>query len=257
MKKRVVFILTVLLVFCSCRKTVNVVSYNVGVFSKYGENSTADVAAVLQDLDADVVGLCELDSCTVRTGGVFQIEELRALMPSGWQAFFAKALDFQGGAYGIGILLSPEYEVSDHYTVNLPKAGGTENRVACVVETADFVYAVTHLEHTSKAARMAQIRVLDSLLVSSYAFSGKPVVLSGDFNSVPESDEIAFMSRNWSRVSPSDFTYSTDAPRVCIDYVFLLRKDAGTPRCIRCDVVDNALTRRASDHFPVSAEIAY
>lgn len=258
MKKHFLIVFLTIAALCSCQRELTVVNYNVGVFHKYDYNSTSDVAGLLKAQGADVVGLCELDSCTVRTGGVHQIEDLRSQMSSGWKAFFSKALNFQGGAYGLGIMLSPKYKVLDHYTIHLPKAGGTENRVACVVDTKDFVYAVTHLEHTSEAARIAQVHVLDSVLVARYGASDKPVILSGDFNAKPESDVIAFMQQHWSRLSPVDFTYSTDDPHGCIDYIFLLNNAASTrTECVRNSVLDNDITRRASDHFPVLSTIQY
>nr|MCR4910094.1 hypothetical protein [Bacteroidales bacterium] len=47
----------------TCHLTV--VSYNVGVFNKYVKNSSPEVAAMMREIGADVVGLCELDSCSI------------------------------------------------------------------------------------------------------------------------------------------------------------------------------------------------
>lgn len=258
MKKHFFIVILAIAALCSCQRELTVVSYNVGTFSKYGYDSTADVAEMLISEGADVVGLCELDSCTTRTGRTNQIEELRKLMPQGWQAFFSKAMNFQGGAYGIGILLSPEYKALNSYTIELPKAGGPEDRVACVVETRDFVYVVTHLDHSSEDARLAQAVVLNSALVYKYKDSKKPVILCGDFNASPDSREITFMSYNWKRISPLDLTFSTEKPEECIDYIFLLKNEAAKEvQYIGSTILDTPEIRRASDHFPILSTVQF
>ena len=52
---------------------VRLVAYNVGVFSKYRDDSTRDIAAMMLELDADAVAVSELDSCN-RRNPVYQLE---------------------------------------------------------------------------------------------------------------------------------------------------------------------------------------
>ena len=59
------------------------VSYNVGVFAKYAKSGSKMTARMMKELDADAVGMQELDSCTTRTKHVFQVKrfaEQNALM---------------------------------------------------------------------------------------------------------------------------------------------------------------------------------
>ena len=57
------------------RKALRIMTYNVGAFSKYMENSSDMVAAMIKEVGADIVGFNELDSCNARHN-VNQIEEL-------------------------------------------------------------------------------------------------------------------------------------------------------------------------------------
>ena len=52
---------------------------------------------------ADLVGISELDSCTVRTGRVFQLKKFAELMGKEWSYEYSRAMAYQGGAYGDGI----------------------------------------------------------------------------------------------------------------------------------------------------------
>ena len=59
--------------------TTRLVSYNVGIFSKYTD-SYQMVADMMTEAKADIVGISELDSCTVRTMRVFQLKKFAELM---------------------------------------------------------------------------------------------------------------------------------------------------------------------------------
>ena len=62
------------------------------------------------------------------------------------------------------------------------------------------------------------------------------------------------MKENWDQLSGTEFTYSTDNPHGCIDYVFSWH--GGAPvRVISSAVVTDA--GRLSDHFPVSVTVEY
>ena len=51
-------------------------TYNVGVFTKYiSDGSYQMIADMMTEGKADLVGISELDSCTVRTGRVFQLKK--------------------------------------------------------------------------------------------------------------------------------------------------------------------------------------
>lgn len=253
MKNKCVTLLSVVFLFCSCGRTIDIVSYNVGVFSKSEVNSTEMIADMLRKHHADYVGLCELDSCTVRTGGVFQLEELKNKLPAGYQMVFAPSMPFQGGKYGIGLLVGPSHRILNSELVHLPKGEGSEPRALCIAETEDIIFAVTHLEFSSVVSRMEQGHIVDSILRSRAKNSGKEVVLCGDFNATPQSEVIAMFMENWQIVSPLEYSYPSDAPRACIDYVFVLKNSR--LRCESSSMVkdfDGNSPEQASDHLAVS-----
>ena len=79
------------------------VTYNVGVFSKYLDTGSYDmIAGMMREIEADAVAMNELDSCTVRTGGIFQLQRAADLL-GGWDCNYGAAMPFSGGAYGEGI----------------------------------------------------------------------------------------------------------------------------------------------------------
>ena len=72
------FLLPVLLLSCGKSKepvTMTLLSYNVGVFSKYEDDTTPQVADLIRSAGASLVALNELDSCN-RRHATFQLQEL-------------------------------------------------------------------------------------------------------------------------------------------------------------------------------------
>ncbi len=256
MRKYLIVLLLASMALCSCRSGIKVISYNVGTFTKSGQDCTQMIADMLSERQPDFVGLCELDSCTVRTGGRYQLAELSSKVKGGYQAVFASALDFQGGKYGIGMLIKDKYPVICTDVINLEKADGAEQRVLCIAQTPDIIFAVTHIDHIGEQARALQCVQITFTLMKLAKETGKVVVLCGDFNSTPESKEVEFLREFWDQVSLSEATYPSDSPTKCIDYIFTLKGSGVT--CLNSGVVESTETfdaARASDHLAVFAEL--
>ena len=246
-----------------CTRTLCVMTYNVGAFGKYKENSIPDVAAAVRAAGADIVSLNELDSCN-RRHVTYQLEEFAQAM-GGWDYHFASAFPYAGGAYGNGV--ASREKIIGRYNIALPKGSGSEPRSAAVVETKDYVFAATHLDHRSEAAAQAQAEVLNAWFEEHFAGCQKPVILCGDMNSEPESPVIAALSRCWEILSPLDPTspcvpHSPDeqaekGPAYCIDYIMRLRSAA--PVRVKQAQVMSELdgyplgVTDFSDHYPVMA----
>lgn len=248
---------SVLAASCSKKENVTLVSYNVGVFHKYTENSMDIVASILHSLNADAVAMNELDSMTRRTGGHYQLKEFAEIM-DGWSYNYSSAMPYNGGSYGEGLACSPRFKVISQERVPLPQADGDEPRVMAVTELDKFVMASTHLDHVSANARYEQIIAIDKYLTEKYSKAGKPVFLCGDLNSEPDSDVVKALEKNWTLLTPIGNTFSTEDPHECIDYIHLLKngskvqvKGAGILGPEREDV------REASDHMPVFVELRF
>lgn len=67
-------------------ETVRLVTYNAGTFNKYIADDYPLVAEMMREVGADAVCLNELDSCTTRTGGVFQLERIAGPWAAGTTA---------------------------------------------------------------------------------------------------------------------------------------------------------------------------
>jgi endonuclease/exonuclease/phosphatase family metal-dependent hydrolase len=250
-------LLSALLVLLSCQgqkaqRSLTLMTYNVGVFSKYEDNTTSDVAQLILDRSATLVALNELDSCNTRHSA-YQLKELAQALGPDWAYHFARAIPYREGAYGNGVV--SEKAVSSSYIIPLPQGDGSEARSVAVVETADCVFAATHLDHRSANAAMVQVRKINEWFTTRYAGCGKPVFLCGDFNVLPDSEVIALALERWTLLSGTDLTYSTKKRSKCIDYIFAF-KDAAPVEVQNAEVLVEG-TENLSDHYPVLITVKY
>lgn len=156
---------------------LRVVSYNI----RNGHDVRHNMSLLADDIlsvKADLVGLQEVDVCTLRTGGRDTLAELaRAL---GWEHYaFCRAIDFAGGQYGTAIL--SRYPIRSFTVTELPSKGAREARsVGHAVldvdgERVDFFN--THLSVESSALRAPQFDTLATMVANTHTW-----VLTGDFN---------------------------------------------------------------------------
>lgn len=238
------------------------VSYNVGVFSKYMDGgSYRMIANMMNEAGADAIGISELDSCTVRTKRLFQLKTFAEMMGKEWSYCFNRAMPYQGGAYGDGIA-SREKPLRT-FAVPLPQGDGAEPRVMVVAEYEKYVFATTHLDHVSVLAQAGQVDRINQAIASEFGNSKKPVLLGGDFNARPDSPTIARLKETWTILTPhgaSDFTHSSQRPDKCIDYIMLWRGNGAA-----CEVVGSKIMldfnkgdiKQASDHIPVLLDVKF
>ena len=239
--------------YSKSRRAVRLVAYNVGVFSKYMGDSMLDVASMMQELDADAVAVCELDSCN-RRHQAYQLEEFAAAL-GGWDYRFGAAMQWNGGSYGGGVVT--DRRINRSFIVELPQCGGYEPRACVVVETRDYVMAEVHLDHSSDAVRLEQIRLLTDELMRLYGRSRKPVFLCGDFNAEPGSLTLSKLSEDWVVLSDLEATYPANNPRKCIDYIMALKNRARYKvlRTAVCTEFESADVTQTSDHLPVFVDV--
>lgn len=238
-------------------KVLRIASYNVGVFGKTDESSIDLIAGMMKELEPDMIAMQELDSCANRSGkDIFQLKEFAKEMGD-WHYRFARAIPFEGGGYGTGMAISPEFNPISSFSVSLPQGQGAEARALAVIETEEFAVASVHLDHVSDQARLEQMKIVTGTLKKRYGRSGKPVFLCGDFNSTPESETIAELKKDWTILSPLDATIPSTSPKECIDYIAILNNGAKyeTVKAEVCRSFLSGNTATASDHLPVFVEI--
>lgn len=206
------------------------------------------VAEVIGDYAPDVVALQELDSCTVRSGGVSIAERLGSL--TGMHHIFAPAIEYDGGKYGVG-MLSLEKPIRYEY---VPLPGKEEARVLLMVEFERFIYCCTHLSLTEED-RIASVKIINNSIKRFSKKIDKPVFIAGDWNDCPDSECIAEMSRYFDILTDvSKKTFPADNPDCTIDYIARWKGNRNKELMNSSNpVVHQAPV--SSDHLPVSVDL--
>jgi len=207
-------------------------------------------AAALRALDADIIGLQEVDQHVGRSGRVNQAEALGAALDM--HAAFGAFMPHGGGHYGMGLL--SRHPITDVRPLTLPV--GNEPRIALVVDirlpAGETVTVVNvHFDWVDDDAyRYAQA----TEVARHIAALPHPFVLLGDFNDRPGSRTLALfepLAHGASKPEGARDTWPADRPEMEIDFVFAGPKEMWRP--CTATVVPEAL---ASDHRPVVATLA-
>jgi endonuclease/exonuclease/phosphatase family metal-dependent hydrolase len=221
---------------------LRILTYNIHhVEGTDGKIDYERMAAVIQELNPDIVALQEVDNETERTEGVNQVEKLAGL--AGYEHFvFGRSMPYGGGEYGLAVM--SRYPILENESHPLPFRFTLEPRSVLITrikvgENGRIVtLADTHLCHQSEENRIDQVRRINSLLGEVKG----PVLLAGDFNARKGNDSMRIMwSRDWLDLSSSHSR---------IDYI-LSRKQDGLKVTGSWMIED----RLASDHFPVLVQI--
>ncbi|OIQ39703.1 MAG: hypothetical protein BM563_03930 [Bacteroidetes bacterium MedPE-SWsnd-G1] len=229
-------------------KIVRVLSYNIYHGETVGADKKFDLdllAKVINDVQPDLVALQEVDNKTKRARNYDLVTELG--LRTKMAPLFGKAMDFDGGGYGEGVLSRYSFLSTQNHA--LPVRENKEPRAALEVQvqlkSGDTIRFVgTHLDHTKDSTdRINQAVALNKL----FSDSDMPTILTGDLNAEPTSEAMQILFEEWSASHKnSEFTYPADNPRIKIDYV--LFRPAHRWRVIESRVIDESI---ASDHRPI------
>ena len=204
------------------------------------------VADVINALNPDLVALQEVDFKTNRAKGLDLVTELG--LKTRMAPLFGKAMPYDGGEYGEGILSRYTFFSTQNYA--LGASPGKEPRAALSViielpcgEKVRFVG--THLDHTSDEERLSQVKQLSQQLNGNDI----PTILAGDLNALPESEPMQTLFKNWKPSSTDNApTIPSTSPSQKIDYI--LYGPAARWRVLESRVIEEKI---ASDHNPVFA----
>ncbi|MDP3453295.1 MAG: endonuclease/exonuclease/phosphatase family protein [Bacteroidales bacterium] len=234
---------------------INVLLYNIHHCNPPAQRGVIDldsIVSVIKLSGADIAFLQEVDHNVSRSGGIDQTSLLA--QKSGLKYhYFYKAIDFMGGDYGVAIL--SRFPLSDFNTIKLDSPVKSEDRVlgTAIVHIGDgkrLLIASTHLD-LNKINRERQIAQIDSVM----KLSPYPLILAGDFNATPESDEIKYMVDNYIS-STTDFkpTFPNISPNRTIDYIFIRNHPV---KSLYLEFTSHKVLQNidASDHLPVVASI--
>ncbi len=201
-----------------------------------------EFSKIINEEQPDIVGLQEVDFYTDRSGKIdiaLELAKQTQMVP-----LFARAMEYDGGEYGIAFL--SRYSIIKSAVYNLAFEKEFEQRVALVVEIkkgADTLsFMVTHLDyHENDSLRFRQI----ADLVNIAKEIDNPLFLLADLNDVPDSRSIRFLERIFTLDKYDLLSFPCPVPEIKIDYI--LRK-ADDWKLVNEYVIK---TGKASDHCAV------
>ena len=244
MKKNLLFIFAALFTFSAqAQNTLKLMSYNIK--NANGMDDVCNfqrIANVINNTSPDVVAIQEVDSMTNRSGQKYVLGEIadRTQM----HGYFAPAIDYDGGKYGIG-LLTKQVPLR---LQTLPLPGREEARTLILAEFADYIYCCTHMSLTEED-RMKSLELVKAFTSSST----KPLFLAGDMNAEPESGFIKELQKDFQILSnPKQHTFPAPDPKETIDYIATLKQNAKGFAVISAKVINEPM---ASDHRPILVEL--
>lgn len=244
MKKIFLLVFAILFIFSmQAQNTLKLMTYNIR--NATGMDNVCNfqrIANVINNASPDVVAIQEVDSMTNRSGQKYVLGEIaeRTQMHD----YFAPAIDFDEGKYGIGLLSK---QVPLRLQI-LPLPGREEARALILAEFEDYIYCCTHMSLTGED-RMKSLELLKTFIASSR----KPLFLAGDMNDEPESDFIKELQKDFQILSnPKQHTYPAPEPKETIDYIAALKQNTGGFAVISTKVINEPM---ASDHRPILVEL--
>ena len=270
--KKLIFIFTLILsIITFAEEKIKVVSFNIAAGAKNFKADLNKTADAIKALDADIIGIQEVDRLTKRSGYVDQIKVLADL--TGYNFVFGKTIDFDGGEYGIGILT--KHPILKAEKIDLPKEPNEEPRVALMAqvkvptiqEPVNFINThlgiVLNAKTDEELARDSSIRVRQAKVINDYAAKIKGLkFLVGDMNDGINSDSMTLLKYNWKCVfdeeTPNTYTYSATEPFKGIDFIFVSPEkqwniNAFVPSTEEYRNETGIDWRIISDHLPVIA----
>ena len=215
--------------------TVTVATYNMGA-ARVSDIDT--IATAIKALDADIIALDEVDNKTERSGKVDQAKYLADKL--GLHYAFGRAIDFEGGQYGVAIL--SRHPIAASEVVPLPSGDPKvdEARIVLAAEIAvpgfdtPIVFMNTHLDYKEDhSIQQTQVQRINDLAVANVSlnnikdFTTKIKILAGDFNDTYNSANVAELSRYWNLVAtddPNDMrSWPAANPMADLDHIFTSR----------------------------------
>ena len=244
MKKNLLFIFAALFIFSAqAQNTLKLMSYNIK--NANGMDNVCNfqrIANVINNTSPDVVAIQEVDSMTNRSGQKYVLGEIAERTQM--HGYFAPAIDYDGGKYGIG-LLTKQVPLR---LQTLPLPGREEARTLILAEFADYIYCCTHMSLTEED-RMKSLELVKAFTSSST----KPLFLAGDMNAEAESGFIKKLQKDFQILSnPKQHTFPAPDPKETIDYIATLKQNAKGFAVISAKVINEPM---ASDHRPILVEL--
>ena len=181
---------------------------------RFGELATLEeLANFISGQNPDVVALQELDCMTKRKRAPHQHNKN-----------FITELGYYTKMFPL-----TRFPYCNVHKVMLPKQEEQHEARALLMAEVELptgdtiIVASTHLDYTSSASRARQLGVIRDILEKQ----PYPVILGGDFNAKPDSEEIVTSFEGWQQLSQNDIlTSPAQRPKSKIDYLFGYPKES-------------------------------
>lgn len=245
------------------KNTLKVMTYNVhGCVGTDGRIDNARIASVIASYEPDVIALQELDVFRQRSGGVHQTRQIADQLKMDY-AFHPAWHISENEQYGDAILSRwPMKVVRAAALPTVPTLPALEPRGALWVELIKdgCLYQIinTHLG-LKGSERLAQVQeIVGEHWLADPQCHG-PCILCGDLNALPGSwvyRELSKIMKDSQGSIPgrkAKSTFPSRFPCLRLDYIFV-SKDLNVEQTA---VVNDKLTRVASDHLPLIAQLAF
>ena len=275
MKRLIYLLAAVAFTACGSATSLSVMTFNMRYDNpEDGQNNwrfrRERVAGVIKAQEVEVLGTQELLSN--------QFNDLSGLL-TGYQGVGVGRLDgVESGEYCAVFFRKDRFTLLDSGTFWLSETpevvgslgwDGACERIATWVVLRDrdgreFFFIDTHLDHVGQVARDEGVSLLMKRIET--LSGGRPVILTGDFNSEPGSSVVAHVQkdgvlrdakaiaaqRSGTDWSFSDFGQIPEAERPLLDYIFV----SGDIEAVRYEVLPDTFDGGyVSDHAPVMAVV--
>lgn len=255
---------TLLLLSCGTRQlmrsdssaTLTVMSYNIhhaNPPSVEGKIDLDAIAKVIRNESPDLVALQEVDVNTIRSGKINEASLLAEKL--GMNFFFAKAIDHEGGDYGVAILSKhPLTETKIHRLSSDPATKGEPRVMATALVklsgNRNIRFGSTHLDaQKSDTNRLLQVAEISALAKAERL----PFIIAGDLNATPGSPTINILDQQFIRTCEQcEFTIPVIEPKKTIDFIAIGKSSP-------IEVISHRVIpeRYASDHLPVVSVLKF
>lgn len=239
--------------FAQKADTLTIVAYNIHHGNPPAKPDVIDLDAIANVIAAqkpDLVALQEVDVHTKRSGNIDQAGYLGYKL--NMYSYFAKAIDHDGGSYGVAIL--SKYPIGNVSTLKFAKIDESkaEERVLATVSVGlpngrIIRFASTHLDHRKEDLRLSQVVEI----IKQAEKETLPFIIAGDFNAMPTSATIQLLDKTFTRTCyDCGFTIPVVNPKNTIDFIAFKQNKKIT--VLHHEVIQE---HQASDHLPIVAKI--
>lgn len=254
-------------IYAQHKPLIKVATYNIGKNEASGDvTNFSALNAAIKKIDADIIAISEVDN---KTGRSQNIDQLKTIADASHLYYtFGKALDFDGGEYGVGIL--SRYKITHSQVIKLP-SGDAEQRVVVLAEIikpgfdTPVIMMATHLDwQKDPQTRLQQVRHILDISIGDAPSDFKDIasavkILAGDFNSTHDEQPVKEITYFWNPVVKAN----TDArswpainPAIDIDHIFTFRGQQWNIKTLEIPHDSRTFSwSSASDHLPVIAEL--